>query len=999
MQHQTVSRPVSLFCVAASTDTALLTQWETHLLPLRQAGQIIVWSEQHATAGAPRTELLHKHLEQAHVIMFLLSAEFFASDECMTLMQQALLGKTHIIPLLVSPVDWKESKLSDLDCLPMDGTFVTNWKNQADAFHTCVQDLRKLLDLPTIPPQSGQQKRALTLQNQNRVRMLGRLHLSYNDLMSQSLHGTAWLELDMAEKPNAVQNASHLLLRMEDRPEQPLPPGTSIMEAYYKANRELLILGEPGSGKSTLLLNLAKHLVMQAEQDETHPLPVILPLSSWAIKHLPLQDWITEQLTEVYDVPRRLGTQWQRENEILLLLDGLDEMEETSRPACIIAINAYHRDHMAAIVVCSRTTEYETAASRHRLILQRAVVVQTLTHEDVDTSLVQAGKPLAALHNALKKNAALRELATTPLILNILILTYQGTSVRSLSSKQSLLLQQVWNDYIRRMVARKGNSKRYPLRQTQVWLSWLARKMREHNQTIFYMEHLQPTWLSPGQQHIYDWLAIRLPVIFVGVLITLLTGSLIGGTDSWLLLQYGVLGGFLGGLWHSPLEDLEGQGKRHHVWIKRLIKRLVISACIGLVSGLSFGPSYDYYWQAYDLSYGIVIGLGSLLLQYLLTIPFHAGTSSIKNTSSQSWKRVGSLFQKVRGPRIFLVTVIFWLGFGLSTGLTAGLSYILINLILKAETGNIRLTERLRWTQRSLRKGLFKSNHLRIALFLTCCIIISVGLSNGLDFIEQGTLVNLTEVSNGLVFTKVSNWLIPLFPVVSSTSGSTTFSKTFYSDFCLGGYVYGPFKSVADNSALVGTPTSSTGTNIGLRVGLSVAVSTGISYWFLVGLFQSTDQERIEDQERHVPNQGIRHSLNNSMIMCIISSIVIGIIGILNFELSIGLSYELLYLKEGLSNGLSGRSICLIESLSSGLHFGLLMGISSGLLIYTLTGGLAAWRHYIIRFLLWHSHTFPWKTPQFLNDASARFLLRQVGGGYSFAHRLLLDYFADQGQS
>jgi hypothetical protein len=51
----------------------------------------------------------------------------------------------------------------------------------------------------------------------------------------------------------------------------------------------------------------------------------------------------------------------------------------------------------------------------------------------VDAYLAQAGPPLTALRRALKKNTALYDLATTPLMLNILMLTYQGTPVRGLS--------------------------------------------------------------------------------------------------------------------------------------------------------------------------------------------------------------------------------------------------------------------------------------------------------------------------------------------------------------------------------------------------------------------------------------------------------------------------------------------------------------------------------------------------------------------------------------
>ncbi len=69
---------------------------------------------------------------------------------------------------------------------------------------------------------------------------------------------------------------------------------------------------------------------------------------------------------------------------------------------------------------------------------------------------------------------------------------------------------------------------------------------------------------------------------------------------------------------------------------------------------------------------------------------------------------------------------------------------------------------------------------------------------------------------------------------------------------------------------------------------------------------------------------------------------------------------------------------------------GLLLGISGGLFVWLLTGGIAVLRHMTIWVLLGRSHTFPQQTLAFLEDATARILLRRVGGGYSFMHRLLL---------
>jgi serine/threonine protein kinase len=786
----------------------------------------------------------------------------------------------------------------------------------------------QIAEISTLAQAKDQSEAPRASASQNRARMIRRLRRSYSDLMSQSLQGVAWLELGIATKPDAVQNATHLLLHISSRAAQHLPSGTSIKEAYDEAEHELLILGEPGAGKSTLLLDLAQKLLVQAEQDQTHPLPVILPLSSWAVKRPKLEDWIAEQLAQIYGVPRKLSLQWAGENGILPLLDGLDEMEETARSACIATINTYHREHLAPLVVCSRTTEYEAAASQHRLALQGAVIVQPLTHEDVDAYLVRAGKPLTALRDALKKNAALHDLATTPLMLNILILTYQETSVGSLSSSESHLLQEVWDDYVQRMAERRGNRKRYPLEQTCSWLGWQARQMREHNQTVFYLEQVQPDWLTDRQRQAYKWLGVRLPAIIIGVLLSILIGPLFLNIQDWQnLLQIVTFGGVLGGL----LRPTVSSDTAHSAAQTRRQRRIALSISIGVGSVIAFsqGWGYDTTLQGWLLDgciYGVTIGLSCFLLQHILSSPPRS-TSPTFLPSSGRWVVLKGFVQQRHLQLALLVALLIWLSVGLSIGLSYPLKYGyelsigvgygtsvgliyglnfglivgLISVTLERLQEGIHLTERVSFSWRNLRNHLFASTHIRFALMLAGCIIVFVEL---IDVLSFGRAVRL---SNGL--------------------------------------------------------------RHGLSTALIYGLSLGLLYWLLLGFYQSIAQERIEDQDRRVPNQGIRQSLRNSLLLGLISGTtsgtIIGGMGILTFGLSFGLS-----------------------------NFWPLF-VTSGLLFWVITGGLAIWRHYLIRFLLQCTQTFPWNAFQFLDDATARILLRRIGGGYSFTHRLLLDHFAD----
>jgi hypothetical protein len=158
MRQQESFPPISIFCVAAPSDTELLTQWEMHLLPLAQAGKVSIRSQRNIQLGiTPRIQQMHAYLDQSNLIVLLVSAAFFADEECIVLMKRAIQrtesSRARLIPLLLSPAAWQESPLAPFSCIPSDNRPVTKWSNRAAAFDTCVRDIRRLLDhhSTTIP--------------------------------------------------------------------------------------------------------------------------------------------------------------------------------------------------------------------------------------------------------------------------------------------------------------------------------------------------------------------------------------------------------------------------------------------------------------------------------------------------------------------------------------------------------------------------------------------------------------------------------------------------------------------------------------------------------------------------------------------------------------------------------------------------------------------------------------------------------------------------------
>ena len=215
---------------------------------------------------------------------------------------------------------------------------------------------------------------SLALTHKQRLQFIGGFQQEYSSRLASSLQGQVALELHLQERTDVIASSASLVFHhFETGEASPLPLGTSIIQAYDRASRGLLLLGAPGSGKTTMLLELALELLQRAENDPDQPVVIILNLSSWATTWFSLAQWLGEQCSLVYGISKHLTATWIAQEQVQFLLDGLDEMEASARTACIEAINTYRKTHMVPLVVCSRSQEYES--QRVRLILPGAVEI------------------------------------------------------------------------------------------------------------------------------------------------------------------------------------------------------------------------------------------------------------------------------------------------------------------------------------------------------------------------------------------------------------------------------------------------------------------------------------------------------------------------------------------------------------------------------------------------------------------------------------------------
>ena len=160
-------------------------------------------------------------------------------------------------------------------------------------------------------------------------------------VLEKSLYHETLIDLGLEERPEAVTRPWDVQVHMPDRPKRILPPGTPIVQVFDEAQGELLILGAPGAGKTTMLLELARDAIARARQDAALPIPVVFNLSSWTNPKQPLAAWLVDELINKYHAPKKVAQGWVDQDELLLLLDGLDEVRAENREACAQAINTF----------------------------------------------------------------------------------------------------------------------------------------------------------------------------------------------------------------------------------------------------------------------------------------------------------------------------------------------------------------------------------------------------------------------------------------------------------------------------------------------------------------------------------------------------------------------------------------------------------------------------------------------------------------------------------
>jgi hypothetical protein len=145
------SESIKVFISYSCKDEKLKDRLRSHLSPMIRQGLIESWDDRQIRAGSEwNSSMLHK-LNEANIILCLISADFIASDSCYLIESQHALerratGKVEVIPVLLKATDWQKTVFQPLLAIPRSGKAIADYPNRERAFREVAQEIGKVVD-------------------------------------------------------------------------------------------------------------------------------------------------------------------------------------------------------------------------------------------------------------------------------------------------------------------------------------------------------------------------------------------------------------------------------------------------------------------------------------------------------------------------------------------------------------------------------------------------------------------------------------------------------------------------------------------------------------------------------------------------------------------------------------------------------------------------------------------------------------------------------------
>lgn len=144
-------RSIKVYYSYAHADREWPVSLSSHLEVFKQQGRITEWDNSAILPGTKWEKEINHQLATSDLILLLLSDHYLASQFCSTVEMPAAIdlhkrGKARTIPILLSPVSWKQTPLGALHALPGNEIPLTQWSKREEALTSIAKEIGQIVD-------------------------------------------------------------------------------------------------------------------------------------------------------------------------------------------------------------------------------------------------------------------------------------------------------------------------------------------------------------------------------------------------------------------------------------------------------------------------------------------------------------------------------------------------------------------------------------------------------------------------------------------------------------------------------------------------------------------------------------------------------------------------------------------------------------------------------------------------------------------------------------
>ncbi len=138
---------INIFIAYSHKDKSYLNELLPYLNSLKRTQSAHIWYDGEIAPGAKWDEEIKKHLNDAHIILLLISvdaldSDYFHQEEMKRALERHELETAIVIPVILRPCMWKDEKIGSLQALPEEGKPIIEWSLKDSAYTNVARGIK-----------------------------------------------------------------------------------------------------------------------------------------------------------------------------------------------------------------------------------------------------------------------------------------------------------------------------------------------------------------------------------------------------------------------------------------------------------------------------------------------------------------------------------------------------------------------------------------------------------------------------------------------------------------------------------------------------------------------------------------------------------------------------------------------------------------------------------------------------------------------------------------